>query len=107
MALLGLVLPLTLASLGYRWTRTKPWHVKGITLLIAPLTYYTGATIYWEVQANSIRATGHYVCGAFGAAAVLSTLYGTIIHLVLGAIMFLIVSFVWKRQAMRTGGGSS
>ena len=103
---MGLILPQALASPGYGWARTKRRLAQGLTLLIVPLTFFLISNVFWRLKANAIETAGHYVCGAFGAAAVLSTIYGTLIHMVFGVIMFVVVGFVWKRKAKRKELGS-
>ncbi|MEJ2232742.1 MAG: hypothetical protein P8X67_02340 [Syntrophobacterales bacterium] len=96
--IMGLLLPQALGFLGYRWARRRKKIFKAATLLIAPLLFLLSANVFWRLQAKAIQEAGYYLCGAFGAAAVFSTIYGTLIHMVLGAIMFLVMTFLWKRQ---------
>ena len=97
----GLVLPQALGLVGYRWTRHKGTLLKLATLLIAPVVFFISAYLFWGQSAQAIRDSGNYVCGAFGAAAVSSTMFGTVIHLIIGIILFLIVSFLWKRTTSK------
>lgn len=94
----GLIVPQLLGVVGYVWAKTKKKILKAFTLIIAPLVFFGLSNLYWRSQAESIRETGNYVCGAFGAAAVFSTIYGTIIHFVLGILIFLAMSYVLKKR---------
>ena len=98
---LGLILPQALGFLGYRWSRHRGRLLQLATLLIAPVVFFSSAYLYWARSAQALRDSGHYVCGAFGAAAVVSTIGGTLLNLILGVILFLGVSFIWKRKAAR------
>ena len=95
----GLVLPQVLGLVGYRWSRYKGTLLKLATLLIPPVIFFVSAYLFWGVSAKAIRESGNYVCGAFGAAAVFSTISGTLINLIIGVILFLVVSSIWKRKA--------
>jgi hypothetical protein len=97
----GLVLPQALGLVGYRWTRHKGTLLKLATLLIAPVVFFISAYLFWGQSAQAIRDSGNYVCGAFGAARVFSTMFGTLFHLIMGVILFLVVSFIWKRKASK------
>jgi hypothetical protein len=94
----GLLLPQALGFAGYRWTRRKAAPLKISFILIPPLVFFVIADSYWTFQANSIRAAGHYVCGAFGAAAAFSTMFGTLFHLMAAAIVLALLSLWWRRQ---------
>jgi hypothetical protein len=63
------------------------------------LVFFISAHIYWGLSAEAIRDAGGYVCGAFAAAAVFSTMYGTLINLVIGVIVFLVESKSWRRRS--------
>ena len=97
-AFFGLVLPQVLGLVGYRWSRHKGTLLKLATLLIPPVIFFVSAYIFWGLSAKAIRDSGHYVCGAFGAAAVSSTIFGTLINLIIGVILFLVVRFIWQRK---------
>jgi hypothetical protein len=98
-AFFGLVLPQVLGLVGYRWCRYKGTLLKLATLLIPPVAFFVSAYLFWELSATAIRDSGNYVCGAFGAAAVFSTISGTLINLIIGVILFLVVGFIGKRKA--------
>lgn len=98
-AFLALILPQALGFLGYRWSRHKGTLVKLATLLIPPVVFFGSAYVFWGLPAKAIRDSGNYVCGAFGAGAVFSTIGGTLINLIIGIILFLVVSFIWQRKA--------
>ena len=98
--LVGLVLPQLLGFIGYIYTLKKKLIFKIVAILISPVLFFGIATLFWNMQAADIRAAGHYVCGAFGAAAVFSTLFGTLIHLILGIVISLIIYFIWKRRSL-------
>ncbi len=95
----GLILPQGLGWLGFRATRHKRTLVKLLALLIAPVAFFISAFIFWELSAREIRESGNYVCGAFGAAAVFSTLGGMLLSLVLGVFVFLVTNHIWKKKA--------
>jgi hypothetical protein len=99
LAFFALVLPQVLGLVGYRWSRHKGILLKLATLLISPVVFFGSAYIFWGLSAQAIRDSGNYVCGAFGAAAIFSTIGGTLINLIIGVILFLGVSFIWKRKA--------
>ena len=101
LAFFGLVLPQALGLVGYRWTRHKGTLLKLATLLIAPVVFFISAYLFWGQSAQAIRDSGNFVCGAFGAAAAFSTMFGTVIHLIIGVILFLTVSFLWKRTTSK------
>jgi hypothetical protein len=99
LAFCGLVLPQVLGLVGYRWSRHKGTLLKLATLLIPPVAFFVSAYFFWGLSAKAIRDSGNYVCGAFGAAAVFSMICGSLINLVMGVILFLVVSSIWKRKA--------
>ena len=101
-AFFGLVLPQVLGLVGYRWSRHKGTLLKLATLLIPPMVFFGSAYVFWGLSAKAIRDSGNYVCGAFGAAAVFSTVGGTLLNLIIGVILFLVVGFIWKRKAAQT-----
>jgi hypothetical protein len=78
--------------------RVKKKYLIMPAIVIAPTMFFIMAYVYWEMQANAIRAEGHYVCGLFGAAAFLTTVWGTVIHLCLSAAILFIMWFVTKRR---------
>jgi hypothetical protein len=96
--LLGLVLPQVLGYLGYRWTKNQIIGCKLLPLLIPPLVFFVTARIYWGIIMKAVVDSGGYVCGALGAAAGLSTVFGTLFHFILGIIVFLIVSLFWRMR---------
>ena len=97
----ALMLPQVLGFVGYRWTRRKGRLLKLATMLIPPAVFCSSAFLFWGLSAKAIRDSGEYVCGAFGAAAAFSTISGTLLHLLLGIILFLVVNFIWKRKASK------
>lgn len=97
----GLGLPQTLGLVGYRWSRHKGALVKLGTLLIPPVVFFISDYLFWGLEAQAIRDSGNYVCGAFGAAAVFSTIFGTLINLILGVIIFLVATYIWKKQGSK------
>ena len=98
LVLIGLLFPQLMGYAAYKFTKQKNNIIKATTLLIAPLCFFLVAYLYWGNQANAIRDNGNYVCGAFGAAAVFSTLYGTGIHLILAVIVFFTSRYLWGRN---------
>jgi hypothetical protein len=95
----GLALPQALGLVGHRWTRHRGRLLNLATLLIPPVVFFVSAYLYWGQSAQAMRDSGHYVCGAFGAAAVVSTIGGTLLNLIIGVILFLGINFIWKRKA--------
>ena len=50
-----------------RWAWRKNRKILLIpALLVGPVIFFVTAYVFWGMQAGSIRAQGHYVCGAFG-----------------------------------------
>ncbi len=92
--ILALILPQALGLFGLYRSRGKRRIVKAIAVLIGPLTYFITASIYWEVQARAIIASRYRPCGVFGASAVLSTMFGTLIHFILSAIILFAMIFL-------------
>lgn len=97
-AFFGLVLPQVLGWLGYRWSRHKGGLLKLTSLLIPPVVFFVSAYLFWGLSAKAIRDSGNYVCGAFGAAAVFSMLFGTLLNLILGVIIFWVANHIWKKM---------
>lgn len=97
----ALMLPQVLGFVGYRWTRRQGMFLKLATMLIPPAVFFISAYLFWGLSAKAMRDSGKYVCGAFGAAAAFSTISGTLLHLLLGIILFLVVSSIWKRKASK------
>lgn len=104
-AFFGLVLPQVLGLVGYRWSRHKGKLLKVATLLIPPVVFFVGAYLFWGLSAEAVRDSGNYVCGAFGAAAVFSTIFGTLINLIIGVILFLCQLYMQKREAAQPQAG--
>ena len=98
-AFFGLVLPQVLGLAGCRWSRHKGTLLKCVPLLVPPVAFFVSAYLFWGLSAEAIRDSGNYVCGAFGAAAVFSTICGTLINLIIGVMLFLVAGFIWKRKA--------
>lgn len=94
----GLILPQALGVCGFYWAKGKSKILKAATLIIAPLSFFIGASLAWRLQAKAIADAGHYVCGAFGATAVFSTFFGSLIHLALAAIIFSAMHYIQKRR---------
>jgi hypothetical protein len=101
--LVGLVLPQLLGFIGYIYTLKRKLIFKIVALLFSPVLYFGIATLFWNMQAANIRAKGHYACGALGAAASFSILYGTLMHLILSIIISLITYYIWKRRSIASG----
>jgi hypothetical protein len=97
----GLVLPQVLGYLGYRWARNKSASLRTFPFLIPPVVFFASAYVFWEYQAKVVRDEGHRVCGAMGAAASLSTMFGTLFHLVVGAILLTVLNVLWTRKTTR------
>ena len=89
---MALVLPQAAGYITYRSTGHK-----AAAFLMAPAVFFATAYTYWEYQARAIRAAHHYVCGMMGATATFSTLFGTLFHLLVGAILRTSV-FVRRRK---------
>lgn len=94
----GLVFPQLLGITGYRWARNKRNLFKAMTLLIAPIAFFVIIRLFWWMQVEAINKAGHRVCGAMGAADVFSTIWGTIIHLVVACIFFAGLTLFWKKH---------
>ena|SRR5215470_9370209 len=97
--LIAVVFPQLLGYTAFRWAGAKLGSVKYLALLIAPIAFYLIADEYWGLQAEAIRKSHHHLCGAFGMAAILSTLFGTLFHLTLGLMVAALMGFVRQRRA--------
>jgi hypothetical protein len=93
----AIVPQLTTAVLLYvGWKRQKSW-VPFVAPLLAPPAFFVLARAYWLSAARDVHELrGKPPCGAFGAAAVLSTGVGVLVHL----IVALVLIAIW-RLAMR------
>jgi hypothetical protein len=80
------------------WARRRHYAWQILAVVTPPAIFYTSAVLYWDAQAKAIVKAGHRVCGAFGAASALSTIFGTLLHLVLAGIVLIIMYFIRKRQ---------
>ncbi len=100
-AFVALILPQALGLVGFFWTKHRGTLCKLSTLFIPPLVFFSSAYLFWDLSAQTIQDSGNYVCGAFGAAAFFSTIYGTLMHLIVGVIIFSILTFIWKRKDQR------
>ena len=69
-----------------------------MTLLIAPGIYFTMSYLFFYHEAQILRDKYGYACGAFGFAAVFSTLGGTALHILIAVTMFTITARAWKRR---------
>jgi hypothetical protein len=96
--LMLIIFPQALGYIGYCRTRKKRWISKAPPLLIAPLAFYLAATAYWNHARVALIEAGYYPCGGFGVAVVFTTFGGTLFHLLLGGILFSIVTYIWKKQ---------
>ena len=92
----GLIIPQVLGIAAYRFLRRAKKSLVALSVLFPPVSFYIIADLYWTAAARGIRSEGHYVCGAFGAAAGLFTVFGTLIHLSL-AVMSLFAATVFTR----------
>jgi hypothetical protein len=98
---LGLVLPQVLGYMAYRWVRKTSMPMKSAVMLIPPIAFYITASLFWRHEAAEIRRQEHYVCGLFGTAEMLSTYLGTLFHLIISAVLFVIYRGLWKRKQVR------
>jgi len=95
--LIGLVVPQALGIVGYIYALKKNVFFRIGVILISPVFFFVIANLFWNHQAIDIQASGHRLCGAFGAAAAFSILFGTLIHLILGVVIFLTI-YLWKKR---------
>jgi hypothetical protein len=58
--------------------------------------FFVISLAFWSTEARAIAKTGTYVCGAFGAAALVATLAGTVFHLVAAAAVIAIAMGIPK-----------
>ena len=86
-----------LMALRLAW-KAKRKYLLIPAMVIAPVIFFATAYVYWGMQADAIRAEGHYVCGLFGAVAFFSTVWGTVLHFSLSAIILFFMWFVAKRR---------
>lgn len=100
----ALGLPQVAAVISLRWARRKQRNILLIpALLVAPAIFFAAAYVFWGMQAETIRAEGHYVCGALGAAASFSTIWGTALHLGLSGAILLFMWLAAKRRSRLLG----
>ena len=97
-AVVGLMFPQALGSLGFYWTMGKRRLLKAASLVIAPLAYFIAAYIFWELRARALIASGYRPCGGFGAAAVFSTIFGTLVHFILSVIVLFTMTLLWRMR---------
>ena len=62
--------------------------------LVPALIFFVISILFWENAAHNIAKRGGYVCGAFGAAELISTIFGTIVNF----IFSLILMYIFKRK---------
>lgn len=96
--MIGLILPQVASFIAYIYSLKKKPIYRKLSILIAPVMFFVIAYIVWNMWAGSIRSEGRYVCGAFGAAALFSTIFGTLINLILSILISLITYYIWKRK---------
>lgn len=94
----GLVIPQALCAAGVIWSKNKRIFLKIITMLIAPLSFWLISSLFFRFWAGSIKQTGNYACGAFGAAATFSTIFGTLINLAISILIFALLNWYWKKH---------
>lgn len=98
----GLILPQILGHIAYTSLRKTQWRF--VSILAPPLVFLAIADLYWGYQAKSIREAGHYVCGLFGAAASISTAFGTIFHFLIAMIIYIARRMRASRQSRYVTG---
>lgn len=99
-----LCLPQVLGTMSIGWSlRRKKKAFIVPALLVAPACFFLEAYAFWDMQAKAIKAEGHYVCGAFGAASAFSTIWGTVVHFCLS---FVVLTFYWLIAKRRSRGPS-
>jgi hypothetical protein len=101
----GLILPQALGYVSFRWTRRRGLLLSSVSMLVPPLVFFISSDLFWTLSAKSIRDAGLRVCGAFGAAASFATVFGTLIHLCIAGLAFLVLSLLWKRKIRRLQAG--
>jgi hypothetical protein len=92
----GLIIPQVLGFAAYRFLRRTRKSLVVLSALLPPISFYIIAYLYWAAAARAVRSEEHYVCGAFGAAASLSTVFGTLIHLSLAIMGLLTMSVITR-----------
>jgi hypothetical protein len=98
---IGMILPQALGYFAYRSIRSKGKAVAALSVLVPPIFFYMAAYLFWTISANEIRQQGLRVCGAFGAAAGISTVFGTILHLIVAGLAFVTVCWVLIRRSVQ------
>ena len=96
--LLGAIVPQGIGFLVYWFLGRRKFWARTPSVLIAPVVFFLISNAFWGVQAAAIRAAGERVCGAFGAAAVFSTLFGSLIHLFIAALVLATFSYLSARR---------
>jgi hypothetical protein len=98
----GLLLPQLLAYLIYRSATKKASELTVLAFLIAPAVYFCSAFFYWEHGAAVVRSEGHRPCGAMGMAAAVTTMFGTLFHLIATALLLGGISWLRKRNRVQS-----
>jgi len=97
--LIGLLFPQLMGFFGFQWVRTRKNKVlKLLFLFVPPLSFFIIAYFYWGNAAKEIAKAGQRACGMFAAMSFFSTLAGTLLHLSLSIILFLVLNKIWKRR---------
>ena len=96
--ILGFLLPVLIGRQAYIWSVKKNRYIKAMTLFVAPSIYFLMSYLFFFHQAQILRDKYGYACGAFGFAAVFSTIGGTALHFLIAAAMLTITIKAWKRR---------
>jgi hypothetical protein len=101
--LLPAVAGFVMLDVGFR--RSSSWLKAGG--VIAPTVIgFALPFLYFTHAADQIRAAGDYVCGAFGAVAVIFTVGMTLLELLLSGILFAAFSLMHRAKRRRLQAAS-
>ena len=98
--ILGFLLPILIGRRAYIWSMKKNRYIKAMTLLVAPSIYFLMSYLFFSRQAQILIDKYGYACGAFGFAALFSTIGGTALHFLIAIAMLTITAKAWKRRSI-------
>jgi len=95
----AVALPQTSGVATIRWAWRQQRRITAIpALLVAPAIFFATAYVFWGMQAKAIKEQGERVCGALGAAASLSNIYGTALHFLLSCVALIVIWYYARRR---------
>jgi|GEM_PF-4940062 len=100
--LLPAVAGFVMLDLGFRRSSSR---LKAVGVIVPAVLGFAMPFLYFTYAADQIRAGGDYVCGAFGALAVISIVGMTVFELLLSGILFAAFSLMHRAQQRRLRAG--